>query len=304
MAPASARWEALGTSVGVVVSDPQLLAPARRAVEDELAAIDAACSRFREDSELSGLNRGAGTPVRVGPLLLEAIAVALRAAAQTDGLVDPTIGGALILAGYDRDFADVGPAPQRLRATRVPGWTIVAVDHERGEVRVPAGVLLDLGATAKALAADRAAAAAAAAAPGAGILVDLGGDVVAAGPAPAIGWTVRVADDHRARPGDHGQNLSLTSGGLATSSTTVRRWGPAAHHIIDPRTGLPADSCWRTVSVAAATCVDANTASTAALILGEDAPRWLADRRLPARLVGHGGEVLVVAGWPQELLAA
>jgi thiamine biosynthesis lipoprotein len=95
--------------------------------------------------------------------------------------------------------------------------------------------------------------------------------------------------------------VTIRDGGLATSSTKVRAWSRGTtplHHIIVPATGMPADSCWRTVSVAAATCVDANIASTAAIIRGERAPGWLASRHLPARLVGHGGEIVTVAGWP------
>jgi thiamine biosynthesis lipoprotein len=302
--PGTARWPALGTSASVVVADPGALPAARLAVEAELAAIDLACSRFRGDSDLSRLNASAGRPVRVGPLLLEAITVALRAAALTDGIVDPTIGRALILAGYDRNFAVLTDARRRLVARRVAGWRAVEVDEARSEVQVPRGVSLDLGATAKALAADRAAAVAAAAVPAVGVLVNLGGDIAVAGPPPAGGWPVRVADDHRAPPEAPGQSLTLASGGLATSSTTVRRWAPDAHHIIDPRTGLPAVSRWRTVSIAAATCVDANIASTAAIVLGDDAPAWLAGRGLPARLVDHEGETVVLAGWPRESAAA
>jgi thiamine biosynthesis lipoprotein len=302
--PGTARWPALGTKASVVVADRGALAAARAAVEAELAAVDLACSRFRPDSDLSRLNAGAGRPVRVGARLLDAIAVALRAAALTDGIVDPTIGRALLLAGYDRDFATLAHARTRLVATRVEGWQAVSVDLARSEVRLPRGVRLDLGATAKALAADRAAAAAAAAAPGVGVLVNLGGDIAVAGPAPSGGWAVRVADDHRAPPDAPGQTLAINAGGLATSSTTVRRWGPDAHHIIDPRTGLPAVSPWRTASVAAATCVDANVASTAAIVLGDDAPGWLEARGLPARLVDHEGGTLALAGWPRELAPA
>lgn len=302
--PGTGRWPALGTSASVVVSDRAALAAARAAVEAELAAVDLACSRFRPDSDLSRLNARAGRPVRVGALLLDAIAVALRAAVLTNGIVDPTIGRALILAGYDRDFAELSGAHARLVARRVEGWRAVSVDADRSEVRLPTGVRLDLGATAKALAADRAAAAAAAAAPGVGVLVNLGGDIAVTGPAPAGGWGVRVAEDHQAPPDAPGQTLAISAGGLATSSTTVRRWGEDAHHIIDPRTGLPAVSPWRTASVAAASCVDANIASTAAVVLGDEAPGWLEARSLPARLVDHGGGTLALAGWPRELAAA
>jgi thiamine biosynthesis lipoprotein len=301
----AARWEALGTTVSVAVSEARALGGARAAVESELTAIDLSCSRFRDDSELSRLNAMAGRPVPVGPLLIEAVLVALRAAELTDGAVDPTIGQALLLAGYDRDFAaGLREHVPRVLARRVPGWRGVSVDRALRRVTIPRGVRLDLGATAKALAADRAAAAAAEATGGVGVLVNLGGDIAVAGSAPSGGWPVQVADDHRAPAGAPGQSLTIHSGALATSSTTVRRWGRTSHHIIDPQTGRPAESRWRTVSVAAGSCVDANTASTAAIVQGDDAPAWLEARGLPARLVDHHGDVLPVASWPEELVAA
>jgi FAD:protein FMN transferase len=301
IAPAAASWEAIGTTVSVHVTDPDDLDVARRAVDAEVAAIDAACSRFRADSELMRLNARGGRATPVGPLLSEAIACALRAARLTGGIVDPTIGEAVVLAGYDRDFAQLAAQAGPLRAAHVPGWRVVRHDPARRVVTVPAGVQLDLGALAKALAADRAAAAAAAACPGCGVLVNLGGDIAVAGPAPEDGWTVGVGDDHRSTAD---QLITISSGGLATSSTTVRRWGPGRHHIIDPRTGVPAGTCWRTVSVAAGSCVDANTASTAAVVLGPAAQRWLDERRLPARLVRSDGTSAVAGGWPQETRAA
>jgi thiamine biosynthesis lipoprotein len=300
----AASWSALGTSAAVVVLDPDALGAARRAVEAEIAAIDAACSRFREDSELSRVNRARGRPTRVSALFVEALEVALRAAALTGGLVDPTVGGALALAGYDRDFTAVrGSRLRRVTGSRVAGARVVELDRATRTVRVPDGVGLDLGATAKALAADRAAARVVTSGAAAGVLVNLGGDIATAGAAPPGGWAVRVADSHRAVPAEGAQDLTMSSGGLSTSSTTVRRWrrrGGAAHHIIDPRTGTPAIEHWRTVSVAAATCVDANIASTAAIILGADASSWLADAGLPARLVTVAGEVERIGGWPGD----
>jgi thiamine biosynthesis lipoprotein len=164
-------------------------------------------------------------------------------------------------------------------------------------------VVLDLGATAKALAADHAAAAAGAAVGEAGVLVSLGGDLAVVGPAPPDGWRVRVTDDHRSDVTAPGQWITLRAGGLATSSTTVRRWetdGGSAHHLLDPATGSPVASPWRTVSVTAASCLDANIASTAAIIRGERAPDWLESLGLPARLVRTDGTVQRVAGWPAE----
>jgi thiamine biosynthesis lipoprotein len=136
--------------------------------------------------------------------------------------------------------------------------------------------------------------------------VSVGGDIATSGPAPAGGWQIRVTDDHRHRPSAPGQTVSIHSGGLATSSTAVRRWshgGRTMHHILDPRTGEPSSSTWRTVSVAAASCADANIASTASIVRGSAAPAWLASLGLPARLLDADGEVTTVGAWPAEVAA-
>src|SRR5581483_1384378 len=171
----AARWRALGSDVDVRCTDGVRLDDAAAAVEAELAAIDLACSRFRADSELSRVDAARGRTVPVSPLLAEAVGVALRAAALTGGLVDPTVGAAMRAIGYDVDFASLPPeGPALALVSRpVPGWRRVELDAGACRLRVPAGVMLDLGATAKALAADRAARAAAAAA-GTGVLVSLG----------------------------------------------------------------------------------------------------------------------------------
>ncbi|MGO9819856.1 MAG: FAD:protein FMN transferase [Solirubrobacteraceae bacterium] len=302
---ASTSLPAFGSSAVVVASDDDRLSAAVHAVELTVDAFDRACSRFREDSELSACNRAGGHPVRVSPLLLEAVQAGQRAAALTDGDVDPTVGNALIALGYDADWEAVAgreSAPEASFA-RVPGWQTIRVGHEPGTVVVAQGVTLDLGATAKALAADHAAADAFAAA-GCGVLVSFGGDLATAGSPPAGGWSVRVTDDHRAPVSAPGQTITIRAGGLATSSTTTRRWrsssGEIVHHLLDPATGLPADGGWRTVSVAAATCLDANIASTAAIVRGERAVEWLESLGLPARLVGEDGVAHHVAGWPVD----
>lgn len=302
--PATTSFPALGTTAVVVVADRSAIGAALTVVEAEIAALDLACSRFRDDSELTRLNLSAGAEVPVSALFLEAIRVALGVARQTDGLVDPTVGGAMRVLGYDRDFAvlDKSAGPLHVSVGRVPGWRLIEVDHGRRTVRIPAGVELDLGASAKALCADRAATAVASAT-GSGVLISLGGDVATAGPAPDGGWPVLVTDDHAASPDAPGQRVAIHSGGLATSGTTVRRWargGRELHHVVDPATGWPADPVWRTVSVTARTCVEANAASTVSIILGRAAVGWLAERRLPARLVRADGAVTTVAGWPEE----
>ena len=321
---ARAAFPALGGTAVVLSAAPDRLDAASAAVRAEIEAIDLACSRFRSDSELSRVNASAGRPVPVSSLFADALDVALRAARLTDGAVDPTCGAALVAAGYDRDFEQVragGASVSMIRPAPAPGWRSVEWDRRRRLVRITPGSMLDFGATAKALAADRAAYAAHRAA-GCGVLVSLSGDLAVQGQAPDGGWRVRVTDDHRDGHGegangatDHdtawhdasehadapAQTVSVSEGGLATSSTAVRRWiaaGTQLHHIVDPHLGVSAQSCWRTVSVAAITCVDANIAATAAIVRGESAARWLTELGLPARLVHNDGSVLTLAGWP------
>lgn len=296
-----------GTTAVLLVTSPLAAVPARRLAEHVLADVDLACSRFRPDSELTRLNEAGGEPMMISATFADLLSAALRAARLTGGDVDPTCGQALAGLGYDRDFAELragGATPPQLAgpAGAVPGWRRVRLDNGARRVRLEQGAQLDLGATAKAWAADTCAEQIARRT-GCGVLVSLGGDVAVAGTPPPEGWQIRVADDHAAPPDAPGQTVTITSGGLATSSTTVRAWtvaGRPVHHIIDPATGEPASSCWRTVSVAAGTCTDANTASTAAIIRSAAAPAWLRDMGLPARLVRHDGTVETTAGWPGD----
>ncbi|WP_405770210.1 FAD:protein FMN transferase [Streptomyces sp. NBC_01538] len=322
--PATAVFSALGTTAVLLTADPARADDALLILRAELAAIDLACSRFRPDSELSRANAAAGRgPVPVSALLAEAMEVALRAAELTDGAVDPTVGPAVVALGYDRTFAQVAARrPEDTNPATAPrpaaGWRTVRWDPALRLLRLPAGTTLDLGATAKALAADRAARRAAAAV-GCGVLVNLGGDLSAAGEPPYGGWRVAIADDHAAPEGGRRAGItddrtaphtapghpvvSIRDGGLATSGTTVRTWqrgGRTLHHIVDPATGDVPPPVWRTVSIAAGSCVDANTATTAALVLGERAPDWLRGTGLPARLVRTDGSVLCLGAWPAE----
>src|SRR5436853_2938287 len=187
---------ALGCVMRIVVTPSLALSAARQAVEDVLRAIDAACSRFRMDSEIAQINIAPEVEHKVSPLLALALGVALDAARRTDGAVDPTVGGAVRLLGYDRYFDLLPPAgqPIRLRPSRVPGWQSLRFDARRRLIWLPRGVEVDLGATAKALAADLAAEAALAAG-SAGVLVSLGGDIAVRGQAAPCGWQIQVCED-------------------------------------------------------------------------------------------------------------
>jgi thiamine biosynthesis lipoprotein len=279
------------------------LGEARQAVEAVLRDFDVACSRFRDDSDLSRVNRGSGEWVPVSPVLMRALSAAIWAARATGGAVDPTVGRALRVWGYDRDFKLIPAegAPLRVDVSAVPGWKVVQLDPRANRVRVPVGVELDLGASAKALAADCAASAALQATGKCGVLLSLGGDLAVLGPPPPDGWLIQVSSSDQEPPDPGPQLVTVSDGGLATSSTTVRRWtrgGVELHHILDPTTGRPAAGPWRMASVAAASCLEANTAATAAIVLGAAAPPWLRAWRCPARLVSHAGDVVAVAGWP------
>jgi len=302
-AAAAAELDALGTRVRVAVWPAGRLEAACAAVGAELRRLDLEASRFREDSEIARLHARGGGLFLISEGLAEAIGVALVAARWTEGLVDPTIGNSLVELGYDRDFAamlvdgsgsaEPGPAP---------GFGSIQLEGRL--LRMPLGVLLDLGATAKGLGADRAALAALAACgrPG-GVLVSLGGDIAVAGEPPLGGWPLLVTESSGAGEASPSQIVRLPAGAIATSSVTVRQWrrdGRALHHIIDPRTGLPAEGPWRTATVAAASCSEANAASTAALVSGGDAVAWLESSGLPARLVASNGAVEYVGAWPQS----
>lgn len=307
-AGAARAWRALGTTVSVVTVDPGAIGAAADLLAADLDALDRACSRFRPDAEIARVHAAGGAPVAVSPLLAGLVASALEVARFTGGLVDPTVGAAVGAIGYDRDFAALEAAGGGATAgdgeppVPAPGWEVVALDLSAGELAVPRGVVLDLGSSAKAVAADRAAAAIAEAL-GTGVLVNLGGDLAVAGEPPDDGWVVGLAADSSTAPDETEVAVVIRSGGLASSGTEVRTWrrdGRVVHHIVDPRTGDVAASPWTLVSVAAGSCLFANAASTAAIVLGEAAPDWLATRALPSRLVRVDGSVVAVAGWPED----
>jgi thiamine biosynthesis lipoprotein len=302
-AVAGETFHGFGTTVGAWTTDPALV----DAVLDHLRAwveeVEAGCSRFRGDSDISRANAGAGAPVAVGRTLIDATAAAIRMAELTDGLCDPTVGNAVIGAGYDRTFEDVvahGPGPE---GPAQPGgaWRALRLDPEASTITVPDGFRLDLGGSAKGWAVDVALRAldesVLAGHPGAGICISAGGDLAVAGTPPAPGWPVAVRE-HLDAAGDDDAQLFLVRGAVATSGATARRWqrGEAiGHHIIDPRSGRPGQSPWRLVTVFSDSCLVADAAASTAWLLGRAAPDWLAGLGLGGRLVDAGGAV-VTAG--------
>jgi thiamine biosynthesis lipoprotein len=300
-------FRAIGTTATVVVQDAGAVDAAADLLRGELEAIDQACSRFRPDSELQFVHDHAGTPVPVSPLLFRALEVACDVAARTGGAVDPTVGNAIEALGYDRDLDLVlagPPAPPRALGP-VAGYAHVQLNPVERTVRIPRGVRLDLGSTAKALAAD-AAAARIAQAIGSGALVSLGGDVAVAGPAPSGGWPVGIARESSAPAADVDQVVAIHAGGLASSAPSARTWttgGRVVHHVVDPRTGDCAGSYWALVSATSASCVEANLVTTAALVWGAAALDRLGAFTQSVRLVRADGAVFSVNGWPMEAAA-
>lgn len=296
MGVASTSWPLWSTTARLVVTDETCLLPAHDLVRDYLDRVELAASRFREDSEIVRLAPDRSGLVHVSDVLADLLREALKAADRTGGRVDPTVGTAMRRIGYDRDIDLVvrDGAPVSAAVRPVPGWRRLALSENW--LSIPRGVELDLGATAKAVAADRCAALVAETL-GTGVLMSLGGDIATAGPAPEGGWWVLVQD----RPEDAEEHVTLGAGdALATSSTVTRSWRRGSrrlHHVVDPATGLPAITPWRSVTVAARSCVEANTASTAALVLGLDALEWLGSIGLPARLLRHDGTAVDLNGW-------
>jgi len=301
--PAVRSMRAIGTSASVVVEDHGLADAALGLLAVDLADLDEACSRFDPESELRRVERlGQGRPMPVGPLLFAALEAAAQVAARTAGIVDPTIGSALVELGYDRDFDAIAAGHDRPAGPPepAPGWWQVRLDPSTRTVAIPVGVHVDLGSTGKAFAADRSARRIAEALD-CGVLVNLGGDVAVAGPAPVAGWGVGIALSSQTAPTEADEVVVLRDGGLASSGTTARTWrrgGRTVHHIVDPWTGEVAPSTWALVSVLAPTCLEANGWSTASIVWGEDAPDNLAAHGIAARLVGVDGSVVLVGDWP------
>jgi FAD:protein FMN transferase len=271
----------------------------------EADRLELAASRFRPDSELAAVNARAGSWVVVSPLLRTLLGLGLVAAELTDGLCHPALGLQVDAAGY-RLWREANVPRELVHADgrgNVAEAAVPAVDWRRIElvgdrVRIPRSSELDLGAVAKAWLADRLAESLAEDL-GADVVANMGGDLrtVSSG----MPWIVGV------RHGDRGahEDLLVTECGLATSSRTRRAWrssaGPA-HHLIDPRTGRPAETPWLAVSAFGADAVQANIAASAAMVAGGEAPGWLVEHGLDAVLSSAAGPVLRIGRWPSRWL--
>ena len=251
-------------------------------VRDLFDANDRRFSRFRESSELNRVNARPLGVTLVSEELASMLSLLIDAAKATDGLVTPSVGGAVLAAGYDRDFVELPADGDAVEPARVPGVDAIAL---RGRILLRVEpVVLDLNGIVKGKTVDDALAAV-----GAG-WISAGGDLATTIPV-AVGLPC-------------GDVVELRRGGLATSSTSRRAWlrgGASQHHLIDPRTGAPAQSPWRDVTVVAATCAVADVGAKAALLLGVDGPAWLDQRGLAGRFAAAGGAVVCNDAWRRVL---
>ena len=289
----------MGTTVSILFAG-DLPPGAAGAVRNLFAGWEALLSRFRPESELSRVNRSAGTPTTVRPLLRSVLTVAVDAARATDGLFDPTLGRQMSAIGYNRSFE----GPLRLvggtfvRDLPAGGWRDIHIDAATNRITIPPGTALDFGGIAKGMAVDAAAS----------LLAEFGVEAALVN----AGGDMRVASDDAAEwqigfdeAKDHA--VTLAGGGIATSGVTKRRWmqdGVQRHHLIDPRTGLPSQSELRSVSVAASTCAQAEVAAKVALILGVEAGTAFLERfELPGLMTLRDDSIRATATWPAQVAA-
>jgi thiamine biosynthesis lipoprotein len=268
------RFRSMGCEVLVGGASPQALSRIKRLFETR----DSHFSRFVRDSELNRVNSAETDVVVLSPGFHRMMLLALRGAALTDGLVDPTLGRAVEEAGYDRDFAELGPQEAPAGSGERGRWR--ELRFSRRCLRRPSGIRLDLNGVVKGRTVDDA------------LTLIEGPGFVSAGGDLATRTPLDVA-----LPG--GEAVSVR-GGLATSSRARRRWlraGEWQHHLIDPATGRPSMSPWTDVSVCASTCLDADIAAKAAFLLGRDGPDWLDDRGLAGRFLLPSGESVSTRGW-------
>jgi FAD:protein FMN transferase len=269
------RFAAMGTEVLIACHGPRAAVLAELG-RSEIEALERRWTRFDPASELSALNDAAGTgPLQLSPPTFELVQSAIEAWRFTAGYFDPTVGAAMVAAGYDRTYV-LGPAVRpQLGGEPTPGPAGIAVDETTRTVSLPDGVALDLGGIGKGRAADLVSARLLDAGAD-GVCVDLGGDLAVAGQPPdGQAWIIGVDDwgdlgvDHVG--GDDAPTLALARGGVATSATTARRWtadGEAAHHLIDPATGRPSTSTVRSATVLAGQAMWAEVVAKAALLAG------------------------------------
>ena len=254
-------------------------------------------SRFRPESELSHLNRASNSTVEVSETLWQVFQSALSAEQLTEGLVTPTVAEAVVMAGYDQDFASL---PRQQKAGLIPArptrpLSLVQWDETSHSLRLPPGVHLDFGGIAKGWAAGQAVERLKNLG---SALMNCGGDIAISGPlANGSPWEVGIYKPFDRESGYQDMLFFEQACGVASSATDRRRWmqgGQLRHHIIGPRTGQPAETDVVHATVVAPTAVEAEAAAKSVLIRGSaDGLGWLESHpELAGLLILESGEIL------------
>ena len=291
----------MGTTISLLLPERQSV-QGKELVRTLFAEWEQSLSRFLPESELSRLNQRAGTATHVSELLYTVLATALTAAQATEGVYDPAMLEQLIQVGYDRTFDDLEATPFSPLFPGEPGggWRGIRVNSIQRSVKLPKNIKLDFGGIAKGMAVD----AALKLLKQSGIspaLVNAGGDLAVIGLPPAMdAWPLAVP------VWETSWTIPLRSGAMATSGIAYRRWlqgETLRHHLIDPCTGLPAESDLWSVTVVADRCEQAEVAAKVAFILGSQrGAEFLHKRQLAALLIHNDGTWETVAPWPMQLM--
>jgi FAD:protein FMN transferase len=295
------EFRAMGTTISLLLAAGQAEEGAS-SVRALFAEWELTLSRFLPQSELSQLNQRAGEPVAVSDLLYAVLATALTAARASAGVFDPALLDQLSRVGYDRTFDELSPARFEPVIPGEPGgrWRGIKVDPLRRRVTLPAGIRLDFGGIAKGMAVDAALALLGRRGIGAALL-NAGGDLAVLGSPPAADdWLIAV-------PGkDQYWTLPLHAGAVATSGIAHRHWwqdNTLRHHLLDPRTGLPASSDLWSVTVVTDRCEQAEVVAKVAFILGSSSgAAFLRKHHIAGLLVRQTGTWESVEPWPVEIM--
>ena len=293
----------MGTTISLLLPDFQA-ALGVQIVRTLFTEWEQALSRFLPESELSQLNQRAGIPTAVSDLLYHVLATALTAAQATRGLYDPAMLDQLIQLGYDRSFDDLPAVRSAFLFPGEPGggWRGIRVNPLSRRVTLPVGIKLDFGGIAKGMAVD----AALENLRLSGVhtaLVNAGGDLAVLGLPPAAEhWQLAVPGRERF------WTIPLRQGAVATSGIAHRHWWQGQtlrHHLLDPRTGLPAQGDLWSVTVVADRCEQAEVAAKVAFILGsKPGADFLQKHRIAGLLVREDGTWETVEPWPARAEAS